>query len=221
MIEVLVLEERWQRSAKLRINSGVRPGIRYPVSCGYSRYHERTTDIPSLQHCELLDGSRHSSSKPGCAVRSRGIRDTMSDYIRGGEKSFCGVTTCRVNFWVLNGLGRDFASLPALSLGLSMIHFDLGVLKTFSLTASRLPAADLPQAFRGLVVALVPASWLILTFAFFAQADPWSKSLDSAQTAVSLRNVECTQGSCDSQGKARGEWGLHSPRALLKFEQHA
>ena len=72
---------------------------------------------------------------------------------------------------VLEDLGRDFGSLPALLLRLDMLGLDAGILTTFRLTASRLPAADLPQAFRGLAVPLVPAMWLVLASASCAQAD--------------------------------------------------
>jgi len=100
------------------------------------------------------------------------------------------VTTRGRNFRVLNGLGRDFGSLPALLLGLGMLYFDAGILTTFSLAASCLPAADLPQTFRVLAVALVPAPRLVLASASLAQADPRARSSRSGQTAVSLRNVK-------------------------------
>ena len=41
-----------------------------------------------------------------------------------------------------------------------MLGSDIGILATFGLPPRRLPAADLPQAFRVLAVALVPAPWL-------------------------------------------------------------
>ena len=57
-----------------------------------------------------------------------------------------------------------------------MLCSDPLILTTFSLAASRLPASDLPQAFRGLAVALVPASWLVLAAASFAKASPRARS---------------------------------------------
>jgi len=84
-----------------------------------------------------------------------------------------------------------------------------------------LPAADLPQAFRVLAVALVPAPRLVLASASFAQADPRARSPRSGQTAVSVSNVKGAHGSGNSQGKARGECWSHSPRALSKLEQDA
>ena len=93
--------------------------------------------------------------------------------------------------------------------------------RRFSLAASRLPAADLPQAFRVLAVALVPASRLVLASASFAKASPRARSPRSGQTAVSVSTVEGAHGSGNSQGKARGECWSHSPRALSKLEQDA
>ena len=110
----------------------------------------------------------------------------------------------RRNFRVLNGLGRDFSSLPALPLDLGMLGLDEVVLATFRLPAGRLPAADLPQAFRVLAVALVPASRLVLASASFAQADPRARSPYSGQVAVFLRNVKGAHGSGNSQGKGSG-----------------
>ena len=154
-------------------------------------------------------------------MSSRGIRDTLADRISGGEKNFCCVTKRRANYRVLNGLGCNFGLPLALLLGLGMPDFDVGILTTIRLAAGGLSAADLSQAFLVLAVALVPAPWLVLASASFAQANPRTRSPGSGQTAVSLRNVECAHGSCDFPGKARGECWSHSPRALLKLEQDA
>ena len=135
----------------------------------------------------------------------------------GGEKKiFCCVTTRGRNFGVINGLGRDFGSLPALLLGLGMPHFDARVLATFSLAASRLPAADLPQAFRVLAVALVPAPRLVLASASFAQADPRARSPRSRQTAVALGTVKGAHGSGNSQGKSSGRMLVAFSSGVIK-----
>ena len=118
-------------------------------------------------------------------------------------------------------LGADFGSLPALLLGLGMLGFDADVLATFSLAARRLPAADLPQAFRVLAVALVPAPRLVLASASFAQAGPRARSPRSGQTAVALRTWRVPTGGSNSQGKSSGRMRSHSPRALSKLEQDA
>ena len=112
----------------------------------------------------------------------------------------------------LNGLGRGLGSLTALLLCLGVLGFDLGVLATFGLPPRRLPAADLPQAFRLLAVALVPAPRLVLAPAPFAQADPQARSAPSGPAAMLSLNVAGAHGRSCSQGKARGECVEHSPR---------
>jgi hypothetical protein len=183
----------------------VRPGIRWPVSCDRPKSGENATCVPGPGRCELPDGRRRSNSELGCGARSRGVRGSLADHRRGEEKIFCCVTTRGRNFGVLNGLGRDFGSLPALLLGLGMLESDRGVLAMFGLPPGRLPATNLPPAFRVLAVALVPASGLVHASAFFAQADPRARSPRSGQTAVSVSNVDGAHGSGNSQGKARGE----------------
>jgi hypothetical protein len=131
------------------------------------------------------------------------------------------VTTRGRNFGVLNGLGRGLVALTSLLFGLGMLCFDAVILTTVSLAASRLPAADLPQAFRVMAVALVPASWLVLAPASFAKASPRTRLPRSRQTAVSVSTVDGAHGSCDSQGKSSGRMLPHSPRALSKLEQDA
>src|SRR5271163_3608303 len=100
-----------------------------------------------------------------------------------------------------------------------MLGLDVVVSTAISLAASILPAADLPQAFRVLAVALVPASWLVLAPASFAKASPRTRSPRSGQTAVSVSTVEGAHGSCDSQGKSSGRMCNHPPRALSKHEK--
>jgi hypothetical protein len=95
-----------------------------------------------------------------------------------------------------------------------MLGFDAGVLATFSLAASRLPAVDLPQAFGVLAVALVPAPRLVFASTSFAQAYPPAWSAPSGQTAVLCFNVRDAHGSCDSQGKSSG-------RMLIAFSSGA
>jgi hypothetical protein len=129
------------------------------------------------------------------------------------------VTTRGHNVRVLNGLGRGLGALTALLLGLGVLGFDAGILATLSLAAGRLPAADLPQAFRVLAGALVPAPRLVLAPASFAQADPRARSAPSGRTAVLCFNVRGAHGSGNSQGKSSGRMRNHSPRALSKRDQ--
>ena len=203
------------------IGSGVRPRIRWPVSSGHPGCRERATYVPGPGRCERLGGRWHSSSEPGFAARSRAVGSSLAGRIRGEGKIFCCVTTRRRNFRVLNGLGRDFGSLPALLLGLGMLGFDADVLATFSLAVRRLPAADFTQAFRVLAIALVPAPRQVLASASFAQADPRARSPRSGQTAAALRTVKGAHGSGRSQGKSSGRMRSHSLRALSKLELNA
>lgn len=210
---------RW--SAEARIDYSVRPGIRWSASSGHPKCRESATYVHDPGHCELPDGRRCNRSVPGCEGRSWAVRNSPADRIREGEKIFCCVTTRGRNVRILNGLGRGFGLPPALFLGLGMPCFDTIVPTAFSLAASRLPAVDLPQAFRVLAVALVPASWLVLASASFAKASPRARLPRSGQTAVSVSTVKGAHGSGNSQGKARGECWSHSPRALSKLEQDA
>jgi hypothetical protein len=199
----------------------VRRGIQWTASSGHPRCRESATYVRDPGHCEPPDGRRCNRSMPGCGARSPGIRGSLADRIKGEKKFSCCVTMRGRNFGAFNDLGRSFGLLPALFLRLGMLCSDAFVPATLSLTASRLPAADVPQAFRILAVALVPASWLILASASFAKASPWARSPRSGQTAVSVSTVEAAHGSGNSQGKARGECWSHSPRALSKLEQDA
>ena len=195
----------WRCRIAARSGAGARLDTRRPASYGHPRCRARATYVPGPGRCERPGGRWRSSSEPGCGARSRGVRSSLADRRRGEKKNFCCVTTRGRNFRVLNGLGRDFGSLAAHLLGLGMLRFDRDVPATFSLAASRLPAADLTQAFRVLAIALVPAPRQVLASASFAQADPRARSPRSGQTAVSVSTVDGAHGSCNSQGKARGE----------------
>ena len=199
----------------------MRSGIQWTASSGHPRCRESATYVRDPGHCGPPDGRRRNRSVPGCGARSPGIRGSLADRIKGEKKIFCCVTMRRRNFGAFNDLGRGFGLLPALFLGLGMPCFDAIVPATFSLAASRLPAVDVPQAYRALAVALVPAPRLVLASASFAKASPRARSPRSGQTAVSMSTVEGAHGSGNSQGKARGECWLHSPRALSKLEQDA
>ena len=210
-----------RRYADARVGSGGPPDIRWPASSGHPGCCERATYVPGPRRCKPPDGRWHSSSEPGFAARSRAVGSSLAGRIRGEGNFFCCVTTRGRNFRVLNGLGRDFGSLPALLLGLGMLGFDADVPATFSLAASRLPAADFTQAFRVLTIALLPASRLVLASASFAQAGPTAWSAPSGRTAMLSRTLASAHGRCHSQGKSSGRMIGHSPRALSKREQDA
>jgi hypothetical protein len=150
----------------------VRRGIQGTDSSGHPRCRESATDVHDPGHCEPPDGRRRNRSVLGCEVRSRAVRSSPADRIGGEKKNSCCVTTWVRNLRVLNDLGRGLVALTALLFGLGMLCLDVAVPTAFSLAASILPAADLPQAFRALAVALVPASWLVLASASFAKASP-------------------------------------------------
>ena len=211
-VAVAADQRRW--SADARIGSGVRPGIRWPVSCVHPKSREIATCVPGPGRCESPDGRWRSNSEPGCGARSRGARGSPADRIRGEEKIFCCVTTRGRNFGVLNSLGRCFGAVAALLLSLGMLVLDASVLTTFRLAARRLPAADLPPAFRVLAVALVPASRRVFAPTPLAQADPRARSPRSGQTTVSVSNVKGAHGSGNSQGKSSG-------RMLVAFSSGA
>jgi len=199
----------------------VRPGIQWTASSGHPRCRERATYVLGPGRCERPDGRWYSNSGPGCGARSRWVRGSLADRIRGEKKIFCCVTMRGRNIGAFNGLGRGLGALTALFFGLGMSGFDPVILTTFSLAASRLPAADLPQAFRVLTVALVPAPWLVLASASLAQADPRARSPRSGQTVVFLRKLMGAHGRCFLPRESSGRMLPHSPRALSKLEQDA
>ena len=65
------------------------------------------------------------------------------------------MTTLGLNLWVFNGLRRELGTLTAFLLCLGVPGSDADVLAAFGLPPRRLPAADLPQAFRLLAIALI------------------------------------------------------------------
>ena len=92
---------------------------------------------------------------PGCGANSQAIRGSLADRRAEVKKRFCCVTTLGLNLWVLNGLRRKLGTLTAFLLCLGVPGSDEVVLAEFGLPPRRLPAADLPQAFRLLAIALI------------------------------------------------------------------
>jgi hypothetical protein len=156
---------------------------------------------------------------PGCGWRSQAIRGSPADRTREGKKRLCCVTTLRCNFWVLKGLRRGLGLLAALLFGLSMLGFDLVVLPAFGLAPRRLPAVDLPLAFRILAVALVPTPWLVLASTPFAHASAWARSAYPGGAAKLSFNVVVAHGSLILPRESSGRMCQHPPRALSKREQ--
>jgi hypothetical protein len=133
------------------------------------------------------------------------IRSSPADHIREEKKNFCCVTTRRRKLWVLNGLGRSLGLLTALAFCLSMSGFGLVSLAVFGLPSCRLPAADLPPAFRLLAVSLVPAPRPVLAAAPFAHAAPWARSAPSGRAMRLSINVDGAHGRLDLPREKLGE----------------
>jgi hypothetical protein len=199
----------------------VRLGTRWPASSAHPKCRVRATCVPGLGHCEGPAGRRGRSSVRGCGASSRGVRDSPADHTTEGKKSSCCVTTRRRKFWALNSLRRGLRPLAARSLGLGVPGFDVGVLAMSGLALRRLPASDLPLAWRILAVALVPTPRLVLAPTPFAQANPRARSAPSGRTVVLSRTLTGAHGRCFSQGKSSGRMSNHSPRALSKRDRDA
>jgi hypothetical protein len=196
----------WRRCwVAVRTGVGARFGTRRPASYGHPRCRERATCVPGPGHCEPPDGKRGNSRVPGCGSRSWAVRDSLADRIREGKKSFCCVTTRQRNLWVWNGLGHGSGPLAARALSLGVPGFGGGVLAMLGLPPHRLPAADLPPAFRLLAVALVPTPRLVRAPAPFAQADPRARAAPSGPMAVLSFNVVGAHGRLDLPREKLGE----------------
>ena len=192
----------------------------WSASSGHPKCRERATCVHDPGHCERLAGRCGSSSVPSCGSSSRGVRGSPAVCITEGKKTFCCVTTRRRNFWALSDLGRGLGLLAALFLCLGVLGFGVGVLATFRLPLRRLPAVDLPQAFRILAVALVPTPRLVLASAPFVQAGPRARAARSGLGTVLCLNVVVAHGRFDLPRESSGRMCHHSPRALSKREQN-
>jgi hypothetical protein len=178
---------------------------RRPALCGRPRYCETATCVHGRGHCASPDGSRGSSSAPGCGSSWPVVHSTPADRTTESKKNFGCVTTRRRNLLAVRRLGHGFGSLTAHALSLGVFGLHLGVLTASGLSPRRLPATDFALAFGILAVALVPASRLVPASAPFAQAEPRAWSSDSGTTAVLGFTVVGAHGSVISQGTARGE----------------
>jgi hypothetical protein len=193
-----------------------RPGTRRRVSGDHSRCRATATCVHDPGHCELPDGRRRSSGAPGCGSSSAAVHGTPAGRTRESKKNFCCVTTRRRNLRALRCLRRGFGSLAAHALSLRVLSFGCGIQAASGLPLRRLPAADLPLAFRILAVPLVPTPRLVLPSAAFAQADPRARSSRSGTARALWFNVVGAHGSAISQGTARGERTTVLPGRLSK-----
>ena len=191
-----------------RVAAGIaargQPGTRRHASDDHSKYRETATCVRDPGHSAPLDGRRNSSNAPGCGPSSRAVHGTPADRTRELKKNFCCVTTRRRNLGVLRCLGQGFSALTARTLSLGVLGFGLGRLAPSSLPLRRLPAVNLPPAFGGLAITLVPTPRLVLLPAAFAQADPRARSPRTGTAGALWFTVEEAHGSVVSQGTVRG-----------------
>ena len=100
------------------------------------------------------------------------------------RKNFCCVTTRRRNLGVVWCLRRNSGTLTAHTFRRGVLGFDGIVLAPSGLPLRRLPAAELPQAFKVLAVTLVPTPWLVLAPTALAQAHPGPRSSRTGRAAA-------------------------------------
>ena len=192
----------------------------WPASSGHPKCREKATCVHGPGHCERLADRRDSNSVPSCGASSRGVHGSPAGYITEVKKTYCCVTMRRRNLWTLSDLGRGLGLLAAHFLCLGVLGSDIVVVATFSLPLCRLPAADLPQAFGVLAIALVPTPRVILASAPFIQAGPLARAAHSGLGTVLSFNVVVAHGRLDLPRESSGRMCQHSPRAQSKHEQN-
>ena len=216
-----------QSRAAAGTGAGARLGIQWLVSYGRPTYRVQATCVLDPVHCERPDGRRDNSSAPDYGAMPRGPHSSPADHRSEEKKIFCRVTTRVINFVAVNVLERGFGSLTALFLCLGVACSSCVVLAMQSLTPRGLPTTDLPLTVWVMTVTLVPTRRQILTITPLAQASPQPRSTRSRRAPASYFNVRGAHGSCNSQGKARGECHAfssgaiqHAPEALTRRSPH-
>ena len=179
--------------------------IQWSVSCDRPTCHGQATCVLDPARCERPDGRRGNSSAPDYGATPWELRSNPADHRLEEKKIYCRVTTRGRKIHVLNGLGRDLGSSSALLLRLCMAKSSRGVVAMHGLAPRRLPTTDFPLAVWVVAITLVPTRRQILTIATLAQARPRPRSTRSRRAPASYFNVTGAHGSCNSQGKARGE----------------
>jgi hypothetical protein len=132
------------------------------------------------------------------------------------KKNLSCVTTRRRKLWVLNSLRRGLHSLTARFLVLGVLGFDVGFLATFTLPPRCVPAADFPQAFRILTVALVVTPRLVLAPAPFAQASPQVRAAPSGLGTPLSFTLTGAHGRFDLPREKLGEDVFASSSGVIK-----
>lgn len=148
------------------------PDTQQRVCDGHGKFRATATCVHDPRPGEPPDGRQRSSNALGCGSTKAAVRGTPAGRIRASKKNFCYVTTRCRNLGVLRCLGRGLGALTAHALSLRVLRFGYGIQAASGLPLRRLPAADLPLAFRILAVTLVPTSRLVLPSAVLTQANP-------------------------------------------------
>jgi hypothetical protein len=194
-----------------------RPGTRRRVCSGHSRCRATATCVHDPEHCELLDGRWRCSSAPGCGSSSAVVHGTPAGRTKESKKNFCCVTTRRHNLGCLWCLGQRSGTLTARTLGLGVLGFGRSVQTPSGLPLRRLPAPDLPLAFRILAVTLVPTPRLVLPPAAFTQAHPRPRAASTGTTTARWFIVAGAHGSQCLPRDSPGRTCNRSSRALVQL----
>ena len=170
---------------------------------------------------DIPNGLTAGGAAVACRVAeraTRGVRGSPADRIREVKKKF----ELR-DHAPAQALGSQRSEMRTSLAGgalllLGVLDFDVDVLAMSGLPPRRVPAADFPQAFRILTVALVVTPRTVFAPASFAQANPRARPAPSGPTAAFSRNVADAHGRFDLPRESPGRMCNHSPRALSKLE---
>ena len=189
-----------------------RPDTRERASTDHSTCRETATCVRDPKHCEPLGDRPSSSIEPDCGPSLGVVHDTQVGGTKVSKKNFCRVTTRGRNCGVLWWLWRCCDPLTARSFGSGMPGFRGGVTPPSGLALCRLPASNLPLAFRSLTIPLVPTTRPIRGTATFTQTDTYPRSTRprtvgtrSGTAGVSAVILGRVHGSETSERIVRGE----------------
>ena len=179
------------------------PGIRRPASVAPRTSRETTTFVHDPRRSARPGDKHSSSSNPGSAANSRGIRNNPADGTNPPKKTASCVTTRGRNRRRHGRFRRGPGLAAARPLRLGVLSFGGLIPTPLRLTPRSLPAANLAQALRLLTVPLVPLPGNVPASTPFAQAHPRPRSSDSGMATVTWIIVVSAHGSvCFSQGKS-------------------
>jgi hypothetical protein len=191
-------------------------GIRRCASVARSTSRETTTFVHDPRRSARPDDNRCSSSNPGSAANSRGIRNSPADGTNPPEKNASCVTTRQRNRRRHGRFRRNRRLAAARPLRCRMLGFGGGIPPPLRLTPCRLPPTNFEPAFRILAVPLVPLPGDVPAATPFAQAHPQPRLSDSGMAAAVWFIVVSAHGSVFLPREVRRECLLRSLRALFK-----